>query len=284
MIRTGRFAPSPTGDLHFGSLIAAVASYLQVKSAGGQWLVRIEDIDPPREVAGSADRILADLLRFNLQSDLPTLYQSQRTAAYNQAVQKLLDSGQAYWCGCSRSELPKSGVYPGTCRNGLPAGKSPRAVRVKVPDTPIRFTDLIQGPVQENLAQSVGDFVILRADGLAAYQIAVVIDDAFQDITEVVRGADLLGSTARQIHLQHCLGLTIPDYAHHPVVTESNGRKLSKRIDSDPIASLRPRETLEQSLLFLGQPCPQGLSLEELWDWGLKHWQLSRIPHTSFTL
>lgn len=284
MIRTGRFAPSPTGKLHFGSLIAAVASYLQAKSADGQWLVRIEDIDPPREVAGSANRILAELHRFNLYSDQPVLYQSQRKHAYKQAVEYLLQSGEAYWCGCSRSELPASGIYLGTCRQGLPAGKSPRAVRLRVPDTLIRFNDLVQGPVQENLAESVGDFVIQRADGLAAYQLAVVLDDAFQGVTEIVRGSDLLDSTARQIYLHNCLGLATPDYAHHPVAVGEDGMKLSKRLSSDPISESSPAESLEQCLKFLAQPCPDGLPLEELWDWGLNNWQLSKIPRTAFTL
>lgn len=277
MKSVGRFAPSPTGDLHFGSLLAAVASYLQAKSTGGQWLVRIEDIDPPREVKGSATRILADLERFGMQSDREVLYQSTRFAAYEQALEELLGSGQAYWCGCSRSDLPASGIYPGTCRDGLPAGKSPRSVRLRVSDKTISFDDLIQGRVAENLAQTVGDFVIRRADGIAAYQLAVVIDDAFQDVTEVVRGADLLDSTARQIHLQHCLGLKTPAYAHHPVAVDDSGKKLGKRHGSDPIASLSPSIVLQQALEFLGQPCPQSQTLDDLWHWALAHWDVSGI-------
>jgi glutamyl-Q tRNA(Asp) synthetase len=284
MYRTGRFAPSPTGDLHFGSLIAALASYLQAKSQGGQWLVRIEDIDPPREVPGSAGRILAELQRFGLKSDQPVLYQSQRTDAYDDAVRQLLDSRQAYWCGCSRSELPSSGVYPGTCSQGLPAGKSPRSVRLRIHDQSIGFTDLIQGSIQENLSETVGDFVIRRADGLAAYQLAVVVDDAFQGVTEVVRGADLLDSTARQIHLQNCLGLTTPEYAHHPVAIGEDGHKLSKRLGSDPITAFSPDRVLELALEFLGQPCPAGLDRAGLLDWALENWQLSRIPRSAFTL
>lgn len=284
MIRTGRFAPSPTGDLHFGSLIAAVASFLQAKSAGGQWLIRVEDIDPPREVAGSANRILADLGRFGMQSDQPVMYQSRRTAVYEQAVNRLLGNNQAYWCGCSRSELPASGYYPGTCSAGLPEGKSPRSVRIRVADEPIVFTDLVQGTMRENLAHTVGDFVIRRADGLPAYQLAVVVDDAFQGVSEVVRGIDLLDSTARQIHLQARLGLNTPAYAHHPVAIGSDGRKLSKRLDSDPLSSASPREAMQQCLHFLGQPCPPGLSLEALWHWALENWQLSRIPRAAFTL
>lgn len=284
MCRTGRFAPSPTGELHFGSLIAALASYLQAKSPGGRWLVRVEDIDPPREVQGSAGRILQDLHRFGLQPDQPVLYQSERTEAYESAIRQLLDSNQAYWCGCSRSDLPSSGIYPGTCSQGLPAGKSPRSVRLRVNDELIGFTDLIQGPVQENLSTSVGDFVIRRADGMAAYQLAVVVDDAFQGVTEVVRGADLLDSTARQIHLQKCLGLATPVYAHHPVALGKDGNKLSKRLGSDPITAFHPGQVLELALGFLGQACPQGLGQAELLHWALENWQLSRIPRTAFTL
>mgnify|MGYP001813358319 CR=1 FL=1 len=278
MTSIGRFAPSPTGDLHFGSLLAALASYLQVKSSGGQWLIRVEDIDPPREVPGSAARILEDLQRFGLQSDQAVLYQSTRTQAYEQAINRLLDSGKAYWCGCSRSELPDSGIDPGTCRDGLPAGKSARSVRLKVDGGNIRFHDQVQGLVEQDLEESVGDFVIRRADGLAAYQLAVVIDDAFQGITEIVRGADLLDSTPRQIFLQQRLGLDTPLYAHLPLATDENGRKLGKRFQSDPIAEQTPLQVLRQAMIALGQPCPGLSSIEEFWHWALGNWQLTRVP------
>lgn len=286
MRRIGRFAPSPTGDLHFGSLIAAVASYLEAKACGGRWLIRVEDIDPPREVPGSADRILKDLGRFGLYPDEPVLYQSQRTAAYEKAIGQLLEQDKAYWCGCSRSELPPSGVYPGTCARGLPEGKSRRAVRLRVDDSVICFTDRIQGRVEENLRESVGDFVIRRADGLAAYQLAVVVDDAFQEISDVVRGADLLSSTARQIHLQRSLGLPTPSYAHHPVATGAEGHKLSKRDDADPVTRLPFARALEQALQFLGQDCPAGMDRDEILGWAMANWQLCRIPRTEriFTL
>ncbi len=212
------------------------------------------------------------------------LYQSTRTEAYELAIRSLLESNRAYWCGCSRSDLPATGAYPGTCSHGLPAGKSPRSVRLRVNDEIIVFNDLIQGLVQENLSETVGDFVIRRADGLAAYQLAVVIDDAFQGVTEVVRGADLLDSTARQIFLQNCLGLETPAYAHHPVALGKDGAKLSKRLGSDPIASFCAEHPLEMALRFLGQPCPSGLSLAGLLNWALENWQLSRIPRTAFTL
>jgi glutamyl-Q tRNA(Asp) synthetase len=276
----GRFAPSPTGNLHFGSLLAAVASYLQAKSSGGQWLIRVEDIDPPREVAGSADRILQDLNRFGMQSDQPVLYQSQRSGAHELAITALLDRGLAYHCGCSRSELPASGVYPGTCRDGLPKGKIPRSVRLRVSNEPVSFTDLVQGQIQQDLQESVGDFVIRRVDGLAAYHLAVVVDDAFQGVTEVVRGADLLASTARQIHLQNCLGLVTPVYAHHPVAVGADGRKLSKRLGSDPVSSSDPSRVIEMALEFLGQPCPPELNNKELWSWAADRWRLSRIQRS----
>ena len=278
MTTIGRFAPSPTGDLHFGSLLAAVASYLQAKSSGGLWLVRVEDIDPPREVPGSADRILQDLMSFGLHPDRKVLYQSTRTPAYDRAINELLESGKAYWCGCSRSELPPSGIYPGTCRSGLSEGKAPRSVRLKVSDTVIRFNDAVQGVIEENLPKTTGDFVIRRADGLAAYQLAVVVDDAFQGITEVVRGADLLDSTARQIHLQQCLGLNTPLYAHHPVAVDKNGRKLGKRHRSDPISSQTAGKVFAQVLKLLGQPRPEQAGIDELRRWALRNWKLSGVP------
>jgi glutamyl-Q tRNA(Asp) synthetase len=274
----GRFAPSPTGLLHFGSLIAAVASFLQAKTNHGEWLVRIEDIDPPREVPGSAESILAELGRFGMQPDRAVLYQGKRSAAYRQARDALIDRGAAFWCGCSRSELPASGIYPGTCRNGLPEGKAPRSVRLKVGTHTVRFVDRVQGPFEENLQETVGDFVIQRADGLPAYQLAVVVDDAYQGVTEVVRGTDLLGSTARQIHLQRCLSLPTPAYAHHPVASTGDGQKLSKRSGADPISVKSPAVALSMALKFLGQCCPDDLTLEELWIWSIENWKLSKVP------
>lgn len=255
-----------------------MASYAQAKASGGQWLLRIEDLDPPREVPGSAARIKADLLRLGMRSDRPVLYQGARTADYRNALQELLERDQAYWCGCSRADLPASGVYPGTCRNGLRGGKRSRAARLKVEPEPVRFTDLVQGECTESLAQTVGDFVIWRADGLPAYQLAVVVDDAFQQITEVVRGADLLASTGRQIHLQRCLGLSTPSYAHLPVALGEDGHKLSKRLSSDPIRTTSPAHSLQAALRFLGQPCPSGLGLDGTWSWALDNWSLSRVP------
>ena len=275
---TGRFAPSPTGDLHFGSLVAAVASYLQAKHAGGRWLIRMEDIDPPREVPGSAAAIIRDLARLGLHSDRQVLYQGRRTDAYRTAVDTLLQEGKAFGCACSRKDLPSSGRYPGTCRNGLGKGKTPRAVRLRVDSSRIEFTDLVQGDISENLETSVGDFVIWRADGLPAYQLAVVLDDAYQGITEVVRGADLLDSTARQIYLQRCLGLATPLYAHLPLAMHSDGRKLSKRYRSDPLASVSPAQAVYLALKFLGQSPPAGMGLEDLWCWAIENWHLASVP------
>ena len=273
----GRFAPSPTGDLHFGSLVTAVASYLQAKKSGGKWLLRIEDIDPPREVAGSATRIIQDLSRFGLIADEPVLFQSRRSETYAQACEQLVQSDQAYWCGCSRKDLPPTGIYPGTCRNGIPPGRKPRAIRLKVGASTIRFHDRLQGKLIDDLQSTVGDFVIRRADGMFAYQLAVVIDDAFQNITEIVRGADLLGSTTRQIYLQTCLEFPIPDYVHIPIALLPDGSKLSKSSRSDPVRCETPATALRLALAFLGHLAPQQ-SLAGTWDWALENWSLNKVP------
>jgi len=273
----GRFAPSPTGDLHFGSLLAALASYLDARKAGGLWLLRVEDLDPPREVPGSAASILHDLGKWGLRSDLAVLYQSQRTAAYQSACDQLIQRDLAYWCGCSRSELPASGVYPGTCSAGLPKGKRPRALRVRTLAGVIGFHDQIQGHIAHDLKRQSGDFVICRADGYFAYQLAVVVDDAYQNISDIIRGADLLDSTPRQIWLQKCLGFTTPAYAHIPLVTMFDGQKLSKRLQSDPLRTLDPLPSLRLALKFLGHEAPQ-LDWKETWNWALTHWSLSMVP------
>ncbi len=238
----------------------------------------MEDIDPPREVPGSAKRILHDLERLGMTSVLPVLFQSTRIGAYQSAIDTLLGEGKAFWCGCSRKDLSSSGIYPGTCKKGLAPGRSPRTVRLKVTGSTIRFSDLVQGDVEENLEQAVGDFVIQRADGLIAYQLAVVVDDAFQGITEVVRGSDLLESTARQIHLQQALGLPTPAYLHHPIAVDNAGRKLGKRFGSDPVGSLPAAKAVRMALQFLGQDPPDGMDLEELWSWACAHWRKESIP------
>lgn len=284
----GRFAPSPTGPLHFGSLVAAVGSYLEAKSHNGTWLVRMEDLDPPREMPGAADAILKALEAYGFEWDEPVLYQSQRSEYYEAALAKLRQDGQLYACACTRKELADSAlqgiegpIYPGTCRGGLADGKTPRAWRVRVNASEIVFEDAIQGTIGQNLAEDVGDFVLKRADGYYAYQLAVVIDDAAQRVSHVVRGADLLDSTPRQIHLQHLLGFPTPDYAHLPVAVNAAGEKLSKQTLAMPLDIGHPVPALHQALCFLGQDAPAELaagSLPELWQWARAHWCLANIP------
>ncbi|MDP9193965.1 MAG: tRNA glutamyl-Q(34) synthetase GluQRS [Acidobacteriota bacterium] len=259
----GRFAPSPTGSLHLGSLAAAVASWLFARAKNGRWLVRIEDIDTPRVVPSSAEEILEALRRYGLDWDGEVVWQSQRTQLYEEALQRLRASGLVYDCACSRADLQRAAsaplgaeaVYPGTCRNGLPPGKAARAIRFRAPDETIEFDDLLLGPVEENVARDTGDFVVRRADGLFAYQLAVVVDDAEQGVTQVVRGVDLLDSTARQIALQRALGYPTPEYAHIPLVTNPDGSKLGKRDGALSLPTLdetRVRETLSAALRHLG--------------------------------
>ncbi|KAF1027976.1 MAG: Glutamyl-Q tRNA(Asp) synthetase [Burkholderia plantarii] len=255
----GRFAPSPTGPLHFGSLVGALASWLDARVHGGTWLVRIEDVDGPRTVPGAADDILATLAAFGLVPDAPPVWQSRRDAAYTAALDALTAAGCVYPCGCTRKEIADSLraaherhttlAYPGTCRTGL-HGKPARAWRLRVPDADaarITFDDRWQGTQTQDLATEVGDFVLKRADGQWAYQLAVVVDDLDAGITHVVRGADLLDSTARQIHLQHCLGAPTPAYLHVPVVLDANGEKLSKQTGATALDRARPLAALDAS-------------------------------------
>lgn len=283
----GRFAPSPTGPLHFGSLLAAVGSLLQARSQGGEWLVRIEDLDPPRERPGSADDILRTLEAYGLHWDGPVMYQSARAEAYRTALDTLRAGAMAYPCACSRKEITEGAdganapVYPGTCRRGIAPGRAPRAWRVLTTDAEIGFEDRLQGPRRQRLEAEVGDFVVRRADGLFAYQLAVVVDDAEQAITEVVRGSDLLDSTPRQIHLQRLLGLAAPQYVHLPVAVNAQGLKLSKQTRAEPLDGKDPVPSLWRALAFLGQDPPPELctaNLDELWDWALTHWDLARVP------
>ncbi|MCU0765009.1 MAG: tRNA glutamyl-Q(34) synthetase GluQRS [Burkholderiaceae bacterium] len=255
----GRFAPSPTGALHEGSLAAALASWLDARAHGGTWLVRVEDIDPPREVAGAARRILDALAAFGLTSDETPLFQHSRGDLYLQALARLRSAGLLYGCACSRARIASaqaalglpSHVYPGTCRDGS-GGRPVRALRLRVPDQAITFVDRARGPFAQNLAREVGDFVVRRADGLWAYQLAVVVDDGEQRITDVVRGADLLDNTPRQIWLQRALGLPTPRYLHVPVVTNTLGEKLSKQTGARALATDRPLDELERAWRHLG--------------------------------
>jgi len=253
----GRFAPSPTGDLHFGSLVAALASWLRARNRGGHWLLRVDDIDPPREVAGSTQTILAALAQLGLIADAPTLLQSQRSEAYAQALQQLQRDGHAFPCWCSRSDLEAAGAThrDGRCISALHDVREP-AWRLRVPDMDITFEDGLQGTQRQNVRDAVGDFVLRRADGLWGYQLACVVDDAFQGITEVLRGCDLLDSTPRQILLQRLLRMATPAYLHLPLALDAQGRKLSKSNDAPAIDQSNPRAALANALRFLGQPVP----------------------------
>ena len=276
----GRFAPSPTGPLHFGSLVTALGSLLNARRRGGRWLVRIEDLDTPRNAAGAVDSILRDLERFAMPWDGELMHQSSRADAYVEALESLADRGWTFDCGCSRRDLV-DGIYPGTCRKGLPPGRSARSVRLRVRAASIEFHDAIQGPATQWLEKEVGDFVVLRADGVVAYHLAVVVDDAEQGISEVVRGCDLLESTPRQILIQHALGLPTPQYAHLPVAVDADERKLGKRSLARPIAAEPPGGVLVDALAFLGQRPPRDLArapASEVIAWGIDCWDCARVP------
>lgn len=278
----GRFAPSPTGPLHKGSLVAAMASYLDARAHGGKWLVRIEDIDEGRTVPGAAEDILMCLQSFGMQWDGEVVWQSRRKALYQEAMEKL--GSHVYPCGCTRREIADSrvgvasdgaAVYPGTCRAGLAPGKSARAFRLRVPDGGdgrITFEDRWMGTVTQELGTEVGDFVLKRADGFWAYQLAVVVDDADQGVTHVVRGADLLDSTPRQIYLQRLLGVATPSYLHVPVVTNDQGEKLSKQTGARALDLSRPVAELVTASGFLRLNVGQADSIDEFWQRATHAW------------
>ncbi len=283
----GRYAPSPSGPLHFGSLLAAVASFVHARSRGTRWVLRMDDIDRHREVPGAADGILRTLEAFGLTWDGPVLYQSRRLDAYQAALDQLRESGRVFDCGCTRRKAQtgpagiEGPVYPGTCRDGLPPGRVPRSVRFRTTEGDLAFEDGIQGAITQNPARDVGDFVVRRADGQFAYQLAVVVDDAAQGVTEVVRGADLLTSTPRQILLQQALGLPVPAYWHIPLITHADGRKFSK---SEGVAALdpsRPVPGLLAALERLGQSPPADLAatdVDTVLAWAVGNWQIDRVP------
>lgn len=277
----GRFAPTPSGYLHFGSLIAALASYLDARAANGKWLVRMEDLDPPREQPGAADAILRTLESYGLEWDGPVLYQSQRHEAYQAIIDQWLRHGLAYACACSRKALePYQGVYPGLCRNaGHPWHDA--AIRIRVPELRYGFDDRVQGHFEQHLGEQAGDFVILRRDGLYAYQLAVVLDDGLQGVTDIVRGADLLDSTPRQLYLQELLGLPAPRYLHLPLITQPDGHKLGKRYRSPPLEADQAPALLIRALRALGQPLPDAtgrLAVSEILPWAIEHWTPTAIP------
>jgi glutamyl-Q tRNA(Asp) synthetase len=291
----GRFAPSPTGPLHFGSLAAAVGSHLDARHHNGTWLVRMEDLDTPRCVPGAAEDILRTLEAFCLHWDGEIIHQSRRSAAYEEALQRLKGSGAAYPCCCTRREIADSAlhgidgpVYPGTCRNGVTAGREGRAWRVRTDLFPsplggegvVEFDDALQGRLIQHLESEIGDFVVKRADGLFAYQLAVVVDDAFQGITHVVRGADLLHSTPRQIWLQRLLGFATPAYMHLPIAVNAQGEKLSKQTLASAVATDDVVATLIAVLEFLRQQPPAELRqgrVEEVLEWAVGNWKPERL-------
>ncbi len=278
----GRFAPTPSGHLHFGSLLAALASYLDARQQQGQWLVRIEDLDGPRNKPGAQELILKALTAHGIQWDGEILVQSQQQARYQAQIHDWLDRGVAYYCDCSRSDLTvHNGIYPGTCRErNLPPADN-HAVRVRVTDEPTVFTDRLQGEVVQRLESEVGDFVIRRRDGIIAYQLAVVMDDIAQGVTDIVRGADLLDSTPRQIWLYRLLQAPRPSYMHLPLMMARRGQKLSKRVGSAPVEGPQASGSLFAALNVLAQQPPwelQNAPVAELIAWGIEHWQPRRLP------
>ena len=279
----GRFAPTPSGYLHFGSLVAALASYLDARHVGGHWLLRMEDLDPPREVAGAQDAILSTLESYGFEWDGELVRQSERHDAYASVLQRLFDQGLAYACTCSRKQLEDyAGIYPGLCRNAGHAAEG-AAIRLRVPELEYRFNDRVQGEYRQHLGREAGDFVIRRRDGFYAYQLAVVLDDAWQGITDVVRGADLLDSTPRQLYMQELLGLRQPRYLHVPLIIQPDGHKLGKSYRSPPLSTDQAPALLLRALRALGQQPPadlHGASVQELLAWGIAHWDATLIPRS----
>lgn len=285
----GRFAPSPTGPLHFGSLVAAVGSYLDAKFHQGKWLVRIEDVDSQREVAGAAREILYTLERLGMEWDDEVIYQSQRSEIYHEALNALSKQGLIYPCICSRKEISDSSIiglsgpiYPGTCLKNSVSLKNAHALRIQTNDDSIQFEDILKGAYSQKLRSDMGDFVLRRADGIYAYQLAVVVDDAAQNITHVVRGADLVDSTPRQIFLQQLLDYPIPQYLHLPVVTNGRGEKLSKQTNAAPVNISNALTQLVDALHFLGQKPPVEIlegDISSFWQWAKQNWRWNLIPH-----
>lgn len=280
----GRFAPTPSGYLHFGSLLAAVASYLDARYHRGRWLVRLEDLDTPRNIVGASEHILRTLQAYGLQWDGEILKQSDRLELYQQTIDCWLNAGHAYYCDCSRREIiAHGGVYSGACRQRQLAAAPHHAIRVCVDHQPICFTDRLQGMVSQSLATTSGDFIIRRRDGIVAYQLAVVIDDIAQGITDIVRGADLLDSTPRQLWLYQLLQQPAPRYLHVPLIMHHDGEKLSKRLGSAPLEARQATATLYRALCILTPTPPASLRTEPVkqqLEWAVAHWQPQRLPAT----
>ena len=290
-IYRGRFAPSPSGPLHFGSLVAAVASYADARSRSGEWLVRIDDLDPPRVVSGATADIVRMLEACGMQWDGAVVYQSARTDAYDAALHRLSSLNVVYPCACSRREVADSAasgiegpVYPGTCRNGMAAGRAARAWRIDTRGAAVEFDDAVQGHVRRNLETEIGDFVLYRADGVFAFHLASAVDDGELGMTDVVRGADLLESSARQIYVLGLLRLPVPRYAHLPVAVNARGEKLSKQTFADPVDPREPGVVLVRALQFLGHSAPDRLSRADrldVWQWAKANWRVERVPRVA---
>jgi glutamyl-Q tRNA(Asp) synthetase len=285
----GRFAPSPTGPMHFGSLVTAVASFLEAKLNTGKWLLRMEDLDKPREIPGAADDILRTLDTYGFSWDGEVIYQSKRIEAYKEVLVEMQQKKFVYPCTCSRKVIAESAfdlgfegtIYPKTCLYNAPNTDTHAAFRVKTSNEEIGFVDKVQDYFSQNIATEIGDFVIKRADGFFAYQLAVIVDDDYQGVTHIVRGSDLLDCTPRQIYLQQLLKYPTPVYTHVPIAVNTNGEKLSKQTLAKPISSQLEGQQLFSALCFLGQNPPlemQNATLGELWRWGFANWSLAKIP------
>jgi glutamyl-Q tRNA(Asp) synthetase len=283
----GRFAPTPSGPLHFGSLVAAAGSYLEAKSRGGEWRLRIDDLDALRVVPGAAASILRCLEALGFEWDGPVLYQSTRRLAYHAALHRLRRLGVVYPCACSRKEIAESAlpgaegtIYPGTCRTRLPLERPARALRFDTRGARVAFDDGLLGPQQRDLEREAGDFVLYRADGTYAFHLASAVDDGEQGITDVVRGADLLESSARQIHVLHLLGLPVPRYIHLPVAVDRNGEKLSKQTGATPVDTTRAVAVLQAVWQFLNQGTGvelEGAAVRDFWHQAIANWELPRV-------
>lgn len=285
----GRFAPTPSGALHFGSLIAALGSYLDARAHHGEWYLRIEDVDPPRVAPGASAGILRTLDAFGFEWDGPVVYQSQRGEAYAAVIAQLLNAGKLYGCDCTRKRMKENAlkenarigvdgpVYPGTCRNrGIPLRG---ALRLRLQDERIVFDDLLAGRVACDVASECGDFVLRRADGVYTYQLAVTVDDAELGISHIVRGADLLASTPRQVVLQQALGYATPAYLHLPVALNVDGGKLSKQTLASALCDQQPLPALRQAAAFLGLALPADIAtISEFWQAAPQHWQRNTLP------
>jgi glutamyl-Q tRNA(Asp) synthetase len=292
MIYRGRFAPTPSGPLHFGSLVAAMGSYLEAKQHAGQWWLRMDDLDPPRVQPGAADAILRCLERYGFQWDGPVIYQSRRRPAYHAALHRLRHLGLVYACACTRKEIAliaRSGVegpiYSGTCRAGSLANG--RALRLNTRGAATEFIDGVQGLQRRDIEHDLGDFVLYRYDGVFSFHLASVVDDGDYAMTHIVRGADLLESSLRQIHLQKVLGYAVPSYLHLPIASDASGEKLSKQTQAPPLALDNPGLLLATALQFLGQAVPHEMTragTKEIWAWAMAHWERSRVPRESARL